>query len=295
MEPLEERSLLQFWGPRYWFTWLVYGWMRTVVLLPFSWQLWLGRRLGRVLHIVLYPRRYVAKQNIAACFPELSDRDRVVLRRRHFEAIGISVNEMSMVWFGSKKTVRDLIRVEGEEHLRDALELAHGSGSAKAAQQYEKLRLKLRDEVDGVDSVIRSLRYLCSKHPAKKKLATELTRTGSGLPSLLVLDEPSTGLSATDTVPLAHTFRRLARRGDAVVLIEHHTELLGICDRLVELGPGGGEAGGRVIGSGTPEELAANPESVTGPWLGRGPAVLRRQRVERKKRVKREPVRQEKH
>ena len=76
MEPLEDRSLLQFWGPRYWFTWLVYAWMRTVVLLPFSWQLWLGRRLGRILHIVLYPRRHVAKQNLTVCFPELSDQER---------------------------------------------------------------------------------------------------------------------------------------------------------------------------------------------------------------------------
>jgi KDO2-lipid IV(A) lauroyltransferase len=126
MEPLEGRSLLRFWGPRYWFTWLVYAWMRTIVLLPFSWQLWLGKRLGRILHIVLYPRRHVAKQNLTVCFPELSDQERDALRRRHFEAIGVSVNEMSMVWFGSKKTVRDLIHVEGEEHLRDAL--AKGKG-----------------------------------------------------------------------------------------------------------------------------------------------------------------------
>jgi len=127
------------------------------------------------------------------------------------------------------------------------------------------------------------------------KLATELTRTGSGLPSLLVLDEPSTGLSATDTVPLAHTFRRLARRGDAVVLIEHHTELLGICDRLVELGPGGGEAGGRVIAQGSPTELASHPQSITGPWLGRSPARSARGKPVRKKRARRTPVRQENH
>jgi hypothetical protein len=60
------------------------------------------------------------------------------------------------------------------EHLRDALEFAYGQGSKKSAQQYEKLRLKLRDEIDGVGGVIRSLRHLCGQHPAKKKLAREL-------------------------------------------------------------------------------------------------------------------------
>ena len=65
---------------------------------------------------------------------------------------------------------------------------------------------------------------------------------------------------------------RLAREGNAVVIIEHHTELLEICDRLVELGPEGGEAGGQIIAEGSPRELASTRASVTGPWLfgGRG-------------------------
>ncbi len=126
MEPLENRSLLQFWAPRYWFTWLVYAWMRTVVFLPFAWQLWLGKGLGRILHVVLYPRRRIAERNLAECFPELTDEERDALRRRHFEAIGASVTEMSMAWFGSKKIIRDLIRVEGGEHLQAALEKGKG-------------------------------------------------------------------------------------------------------------------------------------------------------------------------
>ncbi|MCZ6475767.1 MAG: lipid A biosynthesis acyltransferase [Gammaproteobacteria bacterium] len=126
MEPLESRSLLQFWAPQYWFTWLVYAWMRAIVFLPFSWQLWLGKRLGRALQLLLYPRRHIAERNLSVCFPELSDQERNTLQRRHFEAIGASVTEMSMAWFGSKKTIRDLIHVEGEENLRDAL--AKGKG-----------------------------------------------------------------------------------------------------------------------------------------------------------------------
>lgn len=99
------------------------------------------------------------------------------------------------------------------------------------------------------------------------KLAGELSRASGSGPSVVVLDEPSTGLSATDVVHLARSLARIAGRGDAVVLIEHHTELLGICDRLVELGPGGGGAGGRIIGEGTPAQLASMKTSVTGPWL----------------------------
>jgi KDO2-lipid IV(A) lauroyltransferase len=126
MEPLENRSLLQFWAPKYWLSWLAYAWMRAIVLLPFSWQLWVGKRLGRVLHVVIYPRRHVAEQNLTVCFPKLSDQERNALRRSHFESIGASVAEMAMAWYGSKQTIRDLIRVEGEEYLRDAL--AKGKG-----------------------------------------------------------------------------------------------------------------------------------------------------------------------
>ncbi|MEM1449652.1 MAG: hypothetical protein AAGI22_11085 [Planctomycetota bacterium] len=88
---------------------------------------------------------------------------------------------------------------------------------------------------------------------------------------MLVLDEPSTGLAATDVEHLARCLGRLARRGNAVVVIEHHTELLEICDRLVELGPEGGEKGGQIVSAGTPRELAHEKGSITGPWLFRAP------------------------
>jgi excinuclease ABC subunit A len=99
------------------------------------------------------------------------------------------------------------------------------------------------------------------------KLASELFRAEASARSVIVLDEPSTGLSTSDVAHLVHVFDRLARRGNAVVLIEHHTGLLATCDLLVELGPTGGAAGGRIVATGTPRELAANPESITGPWL----------------------------
>ena len=99
------------------------------------------------------------------------------------------------------------------------------------------------------------------------KLASELQRADGGVRSVVVLDEPSTGLHQSDLVALSRVLRGLAERGDAVVMIEHHTGLLAACDRLVELGPAGGEAGGRIVAEGTPEELAATASSRTGPWL----------------------------
>jgi excinuclease ABC subunit A len=106
------------------------------------------------------------------------------------------------------------------------------------------------------------------------KLAAELAGAGDALahaalgPCVVVLDEPSTGLATSDVQHLLRVLERLAARGDAVVLVEHHVGLLGCCDMLTELGPEGGAGGGRVIARGTPRELALDPASVTGPWLG---------------------------
>jgi len=113
------------------------------------------------------------------------------------------------------------------------------------------------------------------------KLASELWRAdssaGAQQRSVVILDEPSTGLAATDVEDLARCLGRLARQGNAVVVIEHHTELLEVCDRLVELGPEGGAGGGQLLGEGTPWDLANDRESVTGPWLFRAPDGSRRQ------------------
>jgi excinuclease ABC subunit A len=99
-----------------------------------------------------------------------------------------------------------------------------------------------------------------------------------------VLDEPTTGLHAADVAQLMKVLDRLVERGNAVVVVEHNTELLEACDRLVELGPAGGDEGGRLVAAGTPRDLAKDPASITGRFLfQRAPAVpkrkARRQRV----------------
>jgi excinuclease ABC subunit A len=126
----------------------------------------------------------------------------------------------------------------------------------------------------GYMSLGQSSTTLSAGEAQRVKLAAELLRARDGAKTIVVLDEPSTGLHASDVLHLARVLRRLADRGDAVVLIEHHTGLLCACDRLVELGPGGGADGGRVVAEGTPDELAANPDSPTGPWLAAPQAAL---------------------
>ncbi len=99
------------------------------------------------------------------------------------------------------------------------------------------------------------------------KLAGELSRAEGSDRSIVILDEPTTGLSKSDVTYLYKVLRRLTERGDCVIVIEHHTDLLGACDHLVELGPAGGAAGGRIVARGTPDDLCASEDSITGPWL----------------------------
>ena len=124
--PSDKSSLTRFLAPWYWLTWLVYGYMRAIVVLPLAWQLALGRVLGYCLNFVLIPRRRVADRNLAVCFPELSARERKRLREKHFQSIGMAVTEMSMAWFGSEALIRQVTTINGAEHLQRALSKGKG-------------------------------------------------------------------------------------------------------------------------------------------------------------------------
>lgn len=108
-----------------------------------------------------------------------------------------------------------------------------------------------------------SLSSLSGGESQRLKLASELHRAGG----IYVLDEPTGGLHPTDVARLVSVLERLARGGNSVIVIEHDLDTLAACSWLIELGPAGGLAGGRVIAQGTPEDLAADPASVTGPFL----------------------------
>ena len=99
------------------------------------------------------------------------------------------------------------------------------------------------------------------------KLATELSRRDTGQ-TFYILDEPTTGLHFEDVRLLLHVLHRLVDRGNTVVVIEHNLEVVKTADWIIDLGPEGGNGGGRIVAEGTPEEVAANPVSHTGRFLG---------------------------
>jgi excinuclease ABC subunit A len=98
------------------------------------------------------------------------------------------------------------------------------------------------------------------------KLARELSKRQTGR-TLYFLDEPTTGLHFDDVGKLVHLLQRLADHGNTVIVIEHNLDVIKTADHLIDLGPEGGEGGGRVIATGTPEEVARVSESFTGQYL----------------------------
>ncbi len=98
------------------------------------------------------------------------------------------------------------------------------------------------------------------------KLSTELSRRGTGS-TVYILDEPTTGLHFADVEKLLTVLHRLVDSGNTVIVIEHNLDVIKTADHVVDLGPAGGEAGGEVIATGTPEEIAAAPASATGEYL----------------------------
>jgi excinuclease ABC subunit A len=100
------------------------------------------------------------------------------------------------------------------------------------------------------------------------KLATELQRTQRG-DSLYVLDEPTTGLHPSDVDKLMTQLDGLVEAGNTVIVVEHEMKVIAASDWVVDVGPGAGEEGGRIVAAGIPEELARSKASRTAPYLDR--------------------------
>lgn len=100
----------------------------------------------------------------------------------------------------------------------------------------------------------------------RMKLATELARKSTGN-TLYILDEPTTGLHFDDIKVLMGVLQKLVEQGNTVIVIEHNLDVLKSVDYLFDMGPEGGKAGGMIVASGTPEKIAEDPNSVTGPFL----------------------------
>jgi len=143
---------------------------------------------------------------------------------------------------------------------------------------------KIRRRLETLDAV--GLGYVRLGQPAttlsggeaqRVKLATELSKIATGN-TLYILDEPTTGLHFADVQRLLEVLQRLVDAGNSVVVIEHNLDIIKSADRLIDMGPEGGEEGGMAIAVGTPEEVAAEPQSHTGQFLAEllTPAVRRR-------------------
>jgi excinuclease ABC subunit A len=98
------------------------------------------------------------------------------------------------------------------------------------------------------------------------KLASELSRRATGR-TLYILDEPTTGLHFADIEKLLSILQRLVDGGNTVIVIEHNLDVIKNADWIIDMGPEGGNAGGRVVAEGTPEAVAQNPDSHTGVYL----------------------------
>ena len=98
------------------------------------------------------------------------------------------------------------------------------------------------------------------------KLATELQKRSDGK-TVYILDEPTTGLHFEDVRKLLKVLQGLVDKGNSVIVIEHNLDVIKTADWIIDLGPEGGDGGGTVVAQGTPEEVAANPDSWTGRYL----------------------------
>ena len=112
------------------------------------------------------------------------------------------------------------------------------------------------------------------------KLAKELSKRSTGR-TLYILDEPTTGLHFYDIEQLLRVLHRLRDEGNTIVVIEHNLDVIKTADWVIDLGPEGGAGGGRIVATGTPEQIAANEKSFTGEYLRR---VLERKAKPQRKR-----------
>lgn len=171
----------------------------------------------------------------------------------------------------------------GKRYNRETLEVRY-----KGKNISEVLDMTIEDArefFDAVPSIARKLQmlvevglsYICLGQAAttlsggeaqRVKLARELSKRDTGQ-TLYILDEPTTGLHFEDIKQLLAVLHRLRDQGNTIVVIEHNLDVIKTADWIVDLGPEGGDGGGQIIAEGTPEQVAENPASYTGQYLGR--------------------------
>ena len=170
---------------------------------------------------------------------------------------------------GGKRYKEDtlVVRYKGKS-INDVLEMPI-SEAYEFFKPVPRIAAKLKALVDvglGYIHLGQSAVTLSGGESQRMKLAAELSRPSTGS-TLYILDEPTTGLHFEDIKVLMGVLQRLVDAGNTVIVIEHNLDVLKSVDYLFDMGPAGGRAGGLIVASGTPESLAENPASVTGPFL----------------------------
>ena len=154
------------------------------------------------------------------------------------------------------------------KNINDVLEMPI-SEAYEFFENIPSIAQKLKAMVDvglGYVQLGQSAVTLSGGESQRMKLAAELARRGTGN-TLYILDEPTTGLHFDDIKVLLDVLRQLVDQGNTVIIIEHNLDVLKSVDYIFDMGPEGGKKGGVIVAQGTPEELAQNPDSVTGPFL----------------------------
>ncbi|MBQ3917199.1 MAG: ATP-binding cassette domain-containing protein, partial [Bacteroidales bacterium] len=159
------------------------------------------------------------------------------------------------------------VRYKGK-NINDVLEMPI-SEAYEFFKPVPKIAQKLKALLDvglGYVHLGQSAVTLSGGESQRMKLAAELFRKATGN-TLYILDEPTTGLHFEDIKVLLGVLQQLVDQGNTVIIIEHNLDVLKSVDYIFDLGPDGGRRGGYIVAEGTPEQLAKNPDSVTGPYL----------------------------
>ena len=170
---------------------------------------------------------------------------------------------------GGKRYNDEVLTVKYKgKNISDVLEMSI-SEAYEFFKPVPKIAAKLKALVDvglGYVRLGQSAVTLSGGESQRMKLAAELSRPSTGK-TLYILDEPTTGLHFEDINVLLGVLQRLVDAGNTVIIIEHNLDVLKSVDYILDMGPEGGRRGGLIVAKGTPEELADNPDSVTGPYL----------------------------
>ena len=170
---------------------------------------------------------------------------------------------------GGKRYNRETLEVKYKgKSIADVLDMTVEE-ACKFFENIPSIRNKIQTLYDvglGYIKLGQSATTLSGGEAQRVKLATELSRRSTGK-TMYILDEPTTGLHTYDVQKLITILQRLVASGNSVVVIEHNLDVIKVADHVIDLGPEGGDEGGRVIAEGTPEQVAQNPQSFTGQYL----------------------------